>query len=325
MSRILVSGMGGELGVRVANLLADTAGVDAILGIDIDPPRRRVGDVVGFVRVDPRKRREVVAVVRDFDPTVVAHLGVYEPNARTGPALAAELNQLGTLNTLGAAAECPALQRIVVRSGIEVYGRRRGQAVRPDESVPPDPTSSFGRQLVAVEELAIETGRAAGAVVTSLRFAPITGSALASPIGRYLRLPIVAFGGLADPPFALLHQTDAADAVLAAIAGGPDAPVNVVGDGATTPAQAARLGGRIALPIIGPQWQLARLGAELLGAPLPDHVQELLTRGRLADGSAAPDLLGIAPAWSTADVIRDLYEWAQVSYVKPGRALAGPS
>jgi UDP-glucose 4-epimerase len=310
--------MGGELGVRVANLLADAPGVDAVLGIDMDPPRRRVGDVVGFTRVDPRDRRAVVPVVLDFDPTVVVHLGVYEPNARTGPALAAELNQLGTLNTLGAAAECPALQRIVVRSGIEVYGRRRGQATRPDESVPLDPTSSFGRQLVAVEELAVGAGRAAGAIVTSLRLAPVTGSAMASPLGRYLRLPVVAFGGLADPAFALLHQTDAADAVIAAITGGPDTPVNVVADGATTPAQAARLGGRVPLPIVGPGWQLARVGAELLGAPLPDHVQELLTRGRVADGSAAADLLGIHPAWTTGDVVRDLYAWAPVTYVRPG-------
>lgn len=130
---------------------------------------------------------------------------------------------------------------------------------------------------------------------------------------------MVAFGGLADPPFSLLHQTDAADAVLAAIAGGPDAPVNVVGDGATTPAQAARIGGRVALPIVGPQWQLARIGAELFGAPLPDHVKELLTRGRLADGAAAADLLGFAPAWSTGAVVRDLYEWAPVTHVRPGQ------
>lgn len=319
--RVLVSGMGGELGVRVANLLADAPDVERVLGIDLDPPRRRLG-AVDFVRVDPRQRRKVVPVVRDLDPTVVVHLGVYEPNARTGPRLAAQLNEQGTLHTLGAAAECPSLQRIVVRSGIEIYGRRRGQATRPDESVPIDPTSGFGRQLARVEELALETGRAAGAVVTALRFAPVTGAAMASPIGRFLRLPVVAFGGLSDPPFCLLHQTDAADAIVAAIAQGPDAPVNVVGAGATTPAQAARLGGRVALPILGPQWILAGFGAELFGAPLPDHVRELLTRGRVADGGAAADLLGVAPTWTTADVVRDLFEWAPVTYLRPGQEVA---
>jgi UDP-glucose 4-epimerase len=319
--RILVSGMGGELGVRVANALAATPGVEAVRGIDIDPPRRRTHGVE-FVRVDPRRARQVVPVIKELDPTVVVHLGVYEPNARTGPRLARELNEAGTLFTLGAAAECPSLERIVVRSGVEIYGRRRGQATRPDESVRPDPTSSYGRQLLHVEELALDTARVAGAVVTSLRFAPTTGAALPSPLGRYLRLPVVAFGGLADAPFSLLHPTDAAEAVVAAVDHGPDAPVNVATDDATTPAQAARLGGRVAVPILGLQWQLARVAAELLGAPLPDHVRELLTRGRVADASAAPDLLGVRPAWSTLDIVRDLYEWAPVTHLRPGEEAA---
>jgi UDP-glucose 4-epimerase len=320
--RALVSGMGGEMGVRVANHLASQPDVEAVVGIDIDPPRRRVHEKVHFHRVDPRERERVVALVRDLDPTVVVHLGVYEPNARVGPSLARSLNERGSLNTLGAAVECHSLERIVVRSGTEVYGRGRGRATRPDESVPPSPTSSFGRQLVHVEEFAIEAARAAGAVVTALRFAPLVGSAMPSPLGRYLRLPVVAFGGLADPAFAVLHQNDAVTALLAAVDHGPDAPVNVVADGVITPAQAARLGGRFPLPILGPQWQLARVAAELLGAPLPEHVRELLVRGQVADGTAAVGLLGTHPAWSTLDIIRDLYEWAPVTVIHPGEHAA---
>jgi UDP-glucose 4-epimerase len=315
--RVLISGMGGELGVRLANLVAGSPGVEAVCGLDLDPPRRRFGDV-DFHLVDPRDRRRVVPIVREFDPHVVIHLGVYEPNARAGPRLAAELNELGSLHVLGAAAECPSLSRIVVRSGIEVYGRRRGAATRPDESVTPDPTSPFGRQLVRVEELAVDAGRAAGAMVTTVRLAPVTGAAMASPLGRYLRLPVVAVGALDDPPFALLHQTDAADALVAAAVAGPDGPVNVVGPGAVTPVQAVRLGGRVPLPLLGPSWQLAILGAELLGAPLPAHVRELLVRGRVADGSSSSSLLGVTPELSTPAVLHDLYEWANVVHIRPG-------
>jgi UDP-glucose 4-epimerase len=318
--RVLISGMGSELGVRLANLIAASPGVEAVRGLDRDPPRRRFGEV-DFHLVEPCDGRRIVPIVRDFDPNVVVHLGVYEPNARAGARLAAELNEVGTLHVLGAAAECPSLSRIVVRSGIEVYGRRRGAATRPDESVPTDPTSPFGRQLVRVEELAIDAGRVAGAVVTAVRLAPVTGAAMASPLGRYLRLPVVAVGALADPPFALVHQTDAADALLAATAGGPDGPVNVVGSGAVTPIQAVRLGGRIPVPLLGPGWSVARLTAEVLGAPLPAHVRELLVRGRVADGSSAASLLGTEPSWSTEHVIRDLYEWASVVHVEPGHDL----
>ena len=144
---------------------------------------------------------------------------------------------------------------------------------------------------------------------------------MASPLGRYLRLPVVAVGAFADPPFSLVHQTDAADALVAAVAGGPDGPVNVVGPGAVTPVQAVRLGGRVPLPLLGPAWAFARLGAEVLGAPLPEHVRELLVRGRVADGSSAGGLLGIEPRWTTEHVIRDLYDWASVIHVEPGHDL----
>jgi UDP-glucose 4-epimerase len=316
--RVLVSGLGGELGVRAANLLAAGDAPEAIWGLDLDPPRRRLHASVEFHRLDPRDRGRVVALVRDLAPTHVVHLGAYEPNARTGPALAAELNRLGSLHVLGAAADAGSLERIVVRSGTEVYGRRRGAATRPDESVVPDPTSPFGAQLLDAERLAVEAGWAAGGVpVTLLRLAPVTGSAMASPLGRYLRLPLVAVSALADPTFSVLHQTDAADAIVASVAAGPDGPVNVVGSGAVTPLQAVRLGGRVPVPVVGPQWQVARVAAELLGAPLPHHVRELLCRGRVADGSSVTDLLGIKPSWSTADVVRDIHGWPEVTYYSP--------
>lgn len=321
--RVFVSGLGGELAVRTANLLAAEAGVEAVWGLDLDPPRRRLHADVAFHRIDPRDRDRVVALVRELAPTVVVHLGVYEPHARTGPALAAELNHLGTLHVVGAAADAGGLERVVVRSGTEVYGRARGAATRPDESVPPAPTSPFGRQLLDVERLCVAAGEVAGgAPVTRLRLAPVTGAAIPTPLGRYLRLPAVAVPALADPTFALLHQTDAADALAAAVRHGPDAPVNVVGPGASTPLRAVRLGGRVPVPVAGPPWVLAALAAELLGAPLPGHVRELLTRGRVADGSSCRELLGVEPGWSTVDVVRDVYEWAEVTYL-PATAGAG--
>ena len=65
-------------------------------------------------------RTDGLRIVRDFEPTAVVHLGVYEPNARCGPGLARELTHHCTVNALGAAAESPNLDRIVVRSGIEI-------------------------------------------------------------------------------------------------------------------------------------------------------------------------------------------------------------
>jgi UDP-glucose 4-epimerase len=91
-----------------------------------------------------------------------------------------------------------------------------------------------------------------------------------------------------------------------------DGPVNVVGPGAATPWQAARLGGRIPLPVVGPAWAWAARVAELAGAAIAPHVVELLRFGRTASGSRAVDLLGLSDLRPTQQVLSELYEWAAI-------------
>ncbi len=320
--RLLVTGMGGELGTRVTNLLEGLPGIEAIVGLDQDPPRRRVPKTV-FHRIDPRDRVHAASVVRDLEPTAVVHFGVYEPNARTYPDAARIATIAGTQAVLQAASACASLERIVVRSGIEVYGRARGAVTRPDEGVACRPTSTFGTTLTKVEQAALDAGRRADVPVTVLRFASIVGPHFPSPLGRYLRLPVVPVSALSDLPLSLVHQEDAAAAVPAALAAGFDGPVNVVGPGAVTATQAVRLGGRLPLPIVGPVWAVARAITELAGAPVPDHVRELLVRGRCADGSRQAEVLRLTPARTTPDVLKELYEWAPVTYLDvAGRSAA---
>jgi UDP-glucose 4-epimerase len=311
--RVLVTGMGGELGTQVANTLGAHPRVEAVVGLDIHPPRRRIPNSE-FHRIDPRNRPRTVEIVRAFEPTAVVHLGIYEPHARSLPTAAIERTAAGTIAVLGTAIECGTVDRIVMRSGIEVYGRRRGSATRPDESTPLQPTTAFGRSLYHAERIARSTAASADVPLTLLRFAPLCGPHLASPVGRYLRLPVVPVS-VAGLPFSLLHQDDAAAAVVRALEVGHDGPVNVVGSGAVVAWQAARLGGRVPVPIAGPAWLFARLAAELAGSPLPDHVRELLVRGRVADGGHQREVLERAPEHSTTDVVKHLYEWASVAYL----------
>ena len=308
--RVLITGMGGELGTRLADQLGRDPKVEAVLGLDIDPPRRRHG--AEFHRVDPRDRDRTTSLIRGFEPTALVHLGVYEPYARSSPRSAMERTAAGTITAVTAAVDAGRLDRIIVRSGIEIYGRRRGAPVRPDEAVRPDPTSAFGHQLLHVERVCAEGGLHAAIPVTALRFAPLVGPSFPSPLGRLLRMPVVPFNALGDPPFSVLHQNDAAVALLAALRRPVDGPVNIVAAGAVTASQAARLGRRLPVPTMALGWYSARLVAELAGAPVPDHVQELLTRGRTADGSRVGDLLGVRPERSTPEVVEELYAWAEV-------------
>jgi UDP-glucose 4-epimerase len=303
--------MGGELGSRVASLLEQESWVESIEGIDADPPRRRLRRTV-FHRIVPGQHDRTVKVITDFNPHVVVHVAVWEPHARAGTATARSLTDDAATSILGAAAECRALESIVVRSGIEIYGRQRGAVTRPSEQVATNPTSEYGHMVAKIEATANAIGNRIGVSVGTLRLATVLGPHIPSALGRLLRLPAVPFSVLADPPFAVIHQHDAAEAFVLAARARIDEPLNIVAPGAITALQAIRRGRRIPIPLLGPEWAAARTLAFLAGAPMPDHVQEMLHRGRLADNARARQVIGFAPRTTTGDVIDQLYQWPSV-------------
>ena len=309
--RLLVSGMGGELGSLVASLLEAEPWVGQLVGIDVDPPRRRLRRAE-FHRIEPSDRERIVDVVTAFDPHVLIHLAVWEPDARAGTAHARQFTADATTAMVGAAAECPSLEAIIVRSGIEIYGRRSNSLTRPDETVAVHPTTEYGRMVQQVEEAAVAAAARVGVAAGALRLAPVLGPHVPSPLGRLLRQPMVPFSVLADPPFTVVEDADAARAFVAAAQRRLDRPVNVVAPGAVTGLQAVLRGRRIPLPMVGPEWAITRRLSHLFGAPIPDHVLEVMHRGRLADGALALEVLGVAPATSTPDVIDRLYAWPSV-------------
>ena len=317
--RLLIVGMGGHLGTAVAQRFDRDPSVE-MLGIDIEPPRRLLRRAQFSLVVDPtmaRAAHDIARRIADFSPTHVAHFGVYEPHARANPRVAHVRSMAMTKALCDGLAEVPRVKAVVFRSGIEVYGRQRGTALSPDELVEPVPTSGFGRTLWELEQVMADLGRARGISVARLRFAPVAGPHTPSPLTRYLRLPLVVpVGAIPDPPFSLLHIDDAAAATVAAVERRFDGAVNVVGAGAVTASQAVRLGGRIPVPTVGPGWLLARLAAASLGSPLPEHVIELFTRGRTADGALARSALGFVSQHSTIDIVRDMYHWSPVTYLE---------
>jgi UDP-glucose 4-epimerase len=317
--RVLVTGMGGELGTRVAQLIEQRPWAGDVAGVDFVPPRRRLRRAV-FHRIDPRDRDRLSAFVTDFAPTVVAHFGVYEPASRMSPASAEERTELCTTAALGAAARTGQLEYVVVRSGLEVYGAGSRIASVPDEEVVPEPRSPYGRSLLHVEGVAKGVAVPTGMPVCALRYAPVVGSHVPSPLGRLLRLPVVPVSAFSDPPFSLLHPDDAANAMVAAIEHRVDGPCNVVGPGAATPWQATRLGGRVPLPVAPQLWGAIARAAEVAGAAIAPHVVELLRRGRTGDGTRARELLHMSELTSTQSVLRELFEWADVVPIATGKA-----
>jgi UDP-glucose 4-epimerase len=312
--RVLVSGMGGDLGSRVAEQLEREPWVDRLLGVDTDPPRRRLNRAEIHL-ASPRDHDRVSSLISAFNPHVAVHLSVWEPFSRASPRQAKDLTERAAVSTLGAVAECRALESIVVRSGVEVYGRRRGAATRPDESAAVDPTCEFGHTLAHVEATATDIARRVGVTIATVRLGMVFGPHVPSPLGRMLRMPAVPFSALADPPFGVCEDTEAAKALVAAARRQLDEPVNVTASGAITALQAIRRGRRIPIPLIGPEWRFARIACELLGSPIPDHVLQSLHRGRLADNGRMRELLGFAAESTTVEVVDRLYHWPSVIHV----------
>ena len=264
----------------------------------------------------PGQHDRTVETITAFNPHIVVHIAVWEPHSRANTRTARTLTDDAATSILGAAAECRALESIVVRSGIEIYGRNRNSVTRPTEREARNPTSEYGRMVDQIERTARAIGRRVGVSVGKLRLATVLGPHVPNPLGRILRMPAVApavpFSALADPPFAVVHQHDAAEAFVLAAKARLDGPVNIVAPGAITAFQAIRRGGRIPVPIVGPEWTVARGLSYLAGAPVPDHVLEMFHRGRLADGQLARDVLGFAPTTTTSDVIDQLFRWPSV-------------
>jgi nucleoside-diphosphate-sugar epimerase len=102
-ARVLVTGMGGELGTRVAQLIEAREWASEVVGVDFVPPRRRLRRAQ-FRRIDPRDRDRLAAFVDEYAPNIVAHFGVYEPASRMTPASARERTEACTSVALNAAA-----------------------------------------------------------------------------------------------------------------------------------------------------------------------------------------------------------------------------
>ena len=309
--RIAIVGMGGDIGTGVALRFHSDPAV-SMLGLDMEPPRRRIKRTE-FHRVPPTEVDARTELLRDFDPEVLIHLGIYEPHSRSNPVAAEIRTRAATRSVFQAALESPSLEHVVMRSGIDVYGSRRRDHSVPAETAPLSPTSRFGRMLVDAEATARSFGLQRPEVpVTVLRFAPIVGPYIPSPLGRYLRLPVVPVGLPFERPIQLVHIDDVHDAFAAAVRARIPGAFNVVGEGTITGSKAARIGNRLVAPVWGPGWRVARTITGMLGSPLPEHSAEALQRGQVADGSKAKKELDFTPARSTRACVEDLYDWASV-------------
>ena len=319
--RVLITGMGGELGSLVAALAENTEWAGDILGIDVDPPRRLLKRS-RFVRVDATEHDRIAELIQEFNPHVLLHVGVWEPHARLATPEAETCTALVAKAVFDAAHRAEALETVVVRSGIEMYG---AGSYSPDiavDTTPTAPNTTYGYMCRNIELQATELRSARGVNVCTLRLAPVLGAHVPSPLGRLLRLPVIPYYGIGNPIFSVVEDFDAATAFIQAAERDADGIVNIVANGAISMLRATSIGRRVPLPSFGPGWWMAKNVSSLAGAPMPDHVADLIQHGRLAASNEAAHLLRFAPRHSTTEVVRNLYLWPSIERIPARKQVA---
>jgi UDP-glucose 4-epimerase len=303
--------MGGELGSLVATLLEDESWVGEIEGLDTNPPRRRLKRST-FHLIEPFQHSRTSEIISDFNPHVIIHLGVWEPHARLNTHEAKIHSDELAHAVFDAAKGIPALESFVVRSGVEVYGTHGHWPRLPDEQSGLDPQSTFGHMLVSLEQQASATAMVRGTSIATLRLGTVIGPHVPSPLGRLLRLPAVPYNPFGNPQFSVIGDLDAATAIIAAARHQAHGIANITAEGSISVASAANIGRRFALPVIGPAWWVTRTISGIAGAPVPDHVSELLQHGRGAQCKSSAQLFGFNSRLTTAEVITRLYAWPNI-------------
>src|SRR5438132_9779705 len=313
--RVLASAVSNALGAEVARRLAPQ--VPLLFGCDVADPVSAI-EAMDFVHADTRLS-VIGKLIRQLHIDTVVHLAVMV-DAAHGERSVHETDVIGTMNVLvGCAAPSSPVRRLVVKSSQAIYGAGpTDPSFFSEEMINWDKTASgLTRDLLEMEQLVSEFAlRTDLCGVTVLRL----GSRVSedTSLARYLSLPVVpTFAGF-DPRLQLLHEDDAADAIVRATVGDHAGAFNVAGDGVVLLSQAIDLRGGRAAPVLPPyaRW-FSRLGLRLLaGVDLPSHLADVLAYGSVMDCSRLPAEFGWHPGYNTRQAMDALARGKQVEVIE---------
>ncbi|MGH3322155.1 MAG: NAD-dependent epimerase/dehydratase family protein [Streptosporangiaceae bacterium] len=317
---VLITGVSGHLGGRLAEVLQAEPGVERVIGVDVVPPRPRLGRTE-FVRVDIRTSAIGKVIEAGGVDTVVHASLTAPPGSAGGRASMKETNVVGTMQLLAACQRAPSMRRFVLRSTTAVYGSSPRDPALFTEDMEPlsPPRSGYAKDAVEVESYVRGFARRrSDAAVTILRFAGVLGADTDSPLARYFSFPVLPTVLGFDPRLQFLHEDDAVDALRRTALANRPGTFNVSGDGVVTLSQAARRVGRPMLPIPVPTIQL--VGRAVRRAGLADFSPEqlaLLSYGRTVDTSRLRSTLTWSPAYTTVEAFDDFVRRRGLGRVVP--------
>jgi UDP-glucose 4-epimerase len=314
--RLAVTGSGSFLGSRLLPRLAEARGADDVVAIDVGPPPAATR--VRFRAVDltePASDQKLLDVFREEQVETVVHLAFFT-NPRRDSTHAHELESIGTLNLLAAAAAA-ALRHVVMRSWTAVYGARGDNPNYLTEGMPlrPAPGLSWMRdKLEAEQHAAAFARRYPDMAVTVLRLAALFGPGVHTFYTRIFDRRVLPVIMGYDPLVQLLHPDDALAALEAALSAPKAGAFNVVPSWPIPLLSALHQAEKVPVPVAHP---VAYAGADLLWAAgvgqAPGGFVDYVRFPFVADGEKARRELGFSAQHSSRDALR-----AYLRYRHPG-------
>ncbi|MEO8743872.1 MAG: NAD-dependent epimerase/dehydratase family protein [Candidatus Dormiibacterota bacterium] len=314
-NRVLVTGVSNPLGAEVARRLAPQ--VPFLFGCDIADPVSALEEM-DFVHADTR-HAVIGKLVRQLHIDTVVHLAVMVDSPHDERSIH-ETDVIGTMNlVVGCAAPDSSVRRLIVKSSQAIYDAGAGDPsfLSEDMTNSERRAPSVTRDLLDMEQLINEFSlRNEGCRVTVLRLGYRVSED--TTLGRYLSLPIVpTFAGF-DPRLQLLHEDDAAEAIVRAVMGAHPGVFNVAGDGVVLLSQAISIMGGRAAPILLPygKWAARLALRALTRVDVQGHLADVLAYGSVMDCSRLEAEFGWKPPYSSRAVIDALARGKDVEVIE---------
>lgn len=315
---ILVTGVAGYWGARVATRLGREAGLH-VIGLDREPPVKEI-EGLDFVEADVRNPL-LVELLKTEQVDTVCHLAFVETAQPSEPAF--DLNVMGTTKVLGACAEA-GVRKAVLKSSTAVYGARPSNAafLTEEHALRGSKRSGTTRDLLEIETFCSGFRRRSPQLtVTILRFASIVGTTADTPMTRFLQVPqtpgLLGF----DPRMQIIHEDDVVEALAHAVLKDAPGTINVAAEDVIPLNKMRALAGK---PPISIPHLLAYWGQNLLTGTLhrakgtlpfePDY----LRYPWVADLRRMREELGFSPHYNAEDTLRELAERRHASSLQTG-------
>ncbi|HYL07854.1 MAG TPA: hypothetical protein VEU76_04850, partial [Candidatus Udaeobacter sp.] len=232
-----------------------------------------------------------------------------------------ETDVIGTMNVLVASSgPSSPVRRLVVKSSQAIYGAGPADpSLFAEDSISWErPASGVARDLLEMEQLVSDfMVRNETCAVSVLRLGYRATDE--TSLGRYLSLPVVpTFAGF-DPRLQLLHEDDAADAIVRSTINDHPGVFNVGGEGVVLLSQAIAIMGGKPAPVLMPygSW-IARAALKMLArVDLPQHLADLIAFGSVMDCTNVEAALGWKPAFSSRRTMDALARGKVAEIVEP--------